>query len=141
MSAALRGRQQGGCLSEEEASDFVAGALSPDGIRSVEAHLDACTSCLSYVAELARAVGALTPEVAAVRSAIARPSIGAAHGLREPVSRRARFPAADRFRIVRQLGAGGMGVVYEAFDREHGTRVALKMIPARAPDSLLRFKN
>jgi len=34
----------------------------------------------------------------------------------------------SRFTIVRRLGAGGMGTVYEAHDRERDTRVALKML-------------
>ncbi len=34
----------------------------------------------------------------------------------------------NRFEIVRQLGAGGMGEVYEARDRELGGQVALKMV-------------
>ncbi|MCH9647989.1 MAG: protein kinase [Deltaproteobacteria bacterium] len=36
--------------------------------------------------------------------------------------------AANRFRIVRLVGQGGMGQVFEAFDEELSTRVALKVI-------------
>jgi tetratricopeptide (TPR) repeat protein len=39
---------------------------------------------------------------------------------------------AARFEIVRELGRGGMGVVYEAVDRTLGRRCALKMIKAGA---------
>jgi eukaryotic-like serine/threonine-protein kinase len=51
------------------------------------------------------------------------------------------FPGTSRFEPLKQLGAGGMGVVYAAFDRERNTRVALKTLPSFTPDSLRRFKN
>ena len=50
-------------------------------------------------------------------------------------------PSLRRFEIVRALGAGGMGVVYEVLDRDRGSRVALKMLAHMAPDPRLRFKN
>ena len=50
------------------------------------------------------------------------------------------FPGTARFRVLRRLGAGGMGVVYEAFDRDRDLRVALKTIQHFDASALYRFK-
>jgi serine/threonine protein kinase len=50
------------------------------------------------------------------------------------------FPGTDRYEIVRQIGAGGMGVVFDAYDRERKTHVALKTVPQVDAGSLYRFK-
>ncbi len=48
--------------------------------------------------------------------------------------------AIDRFDIRRRLGAGAMGVVFEAYDRLRNRQVALKTLPNAEANALYRFK-
>jgi len=52
----------------------------------------------------------------------------------------AEFRGTDRFEVIRRLGSGGMGVVYEVRDHERDMRVALKTLQELDTGSLYRFK-
>jgi eukaryotic-like serine/threonine-protein kinase len=51
-----------------------------------------------------------------------------------------KLEGADRFSLISKIGEGGMGVVYEAFDRDRGIPVALKTLRRVSPTALYLFK-
>src|SRR5689334_17879656 len=52
----------------------------------------------------------------------------------------AAFAGTQRYALVRLLGKGGMGAVYEVEDRSTQSRLALKVMLDQSPQNLLRFK-
>ena len=50
------------------------------------------------------------------------------------------WQGTERYRVRRRIGAGGMGAVYEAFDRDRGQLVAVKTLLRFSPAALYRFK-
>ncbi len=90
--------------------------------------------------DLAEAIRELFPTVSAVermkargeRSTDGRASLG-------PV----RLERLGDFRIIREIGRGGMGIVYEAEQESLGRRVAIKVLPRQMllePNDLARFE-
>jgi len=118
-----------GCLSENTIQELVAGSLSSDVRAQAQQHIETCAQCRMLVIELAR-----DSDLEAVgTTVVSEPAARATSSL-------APRALVKRFELVRPLGRGGMGVVYEAIDRERGARVALKTLQSVSADGLLRFK-
>jgi serine/threonine protein kinase len=57
-----------------------------------------------------------------------------------PPEERVDWKGTDRLEVLRRIGEGGMGVVYEVADRETGRRLAVKTLINVSPTALYRFK-
>src|SRR5262245_6812686 len=141
--------------SIEELTAFTLGTLDEETQASIEAHVAACTSCQERAAdapadnlvELVRRLGARTGRRADTfvdtAAQVQTPVPSAAVALTDALAPFA-FPESDppevpdalppelarheRYRVVRFIGAGGMGAVYEAEHRVMQRPVALKVI-------------
>jgi hypothetical protein len=124
-----------GCLSDEDVLAFIDGEVRSEG----HAHLAGCEDCRAVVAEAAR--GLYEPDgAAATNDAETLQDHGRRHG--RPLAPGDRV---GRYQVRRPIGAGGAGVVYEAFDPQLGRKIALKMLRpdgarwlTRGPRRLLR---
>jgi tetratricopeptide (TPR) repeat protein len=133
------------CPEENVVVDFVRGELAKGERAALEAHIDECETCSMVVAEMARlfagearlgpdasdpgpdlvdGVGLLDTNGAFSPTAVTQSS---GEILVEP----ALLPQGaklGRYVVIDRVGAGGMGVVYAAYDPELDRKVALKLL-------------
>jgi eukaryotic-like serine/threonine-protein kinase len=113
----------------EEYYALVEGGQEPDRAEFLNHHrsiADSLAECLDGLDLVNRLAGEFSP------APIASPSSCSLH-----------VPVLGDFRLIREIGRGGMGVVYEAEQMSLGRRVALKVLPSAAaldPRQLQRFQ-
>jgi hypothetical protein len=117
------------CLSDERVFAWLADQLSPPDRQLISEHLKACEDCAALLTHAQPAAG--------------DSNVVLAHALQRRPMLPTDLVIADRYRMVRFIGRGGMGEVYEVEDLELGSHLALKTLGeqlARDPRMVSRLK-
>ncbi|HYQ04394.1 MAG TPA: serine/threonine-protein kinase [Polyangiaceae bacterium] len=114
----------GECLSDEDVLAFASGTLDTSRHLEAHEHFDQCEICQRLLSEAAHALA----------TAVTIPDVEASelswHTTFQPGTL-----VGHRYLIRHFIARGGMGEVYEAFDRELQERVALKTVTSTACDN------
>jgi serine/threonine-protein kinase len=119
------------CLDRATLAAFASGQLAPARLPAVEAHVARCSACRGVIVEAARA--------GTVRGGTLKQWGG---GDDEGWLAPALAPGdivAKKYKIEKQLGSGGMGVVFAARHLDLGHRVAIKVLHGGGETAAPRF--
>jgi len=112
-------------LDDNAASEFVSGGMPPSAITKVEGHLAGCRDCRQLVAALA--MDASNDSNAAT---VPHEKLSPSQVAQRPTRKLTVGDRVGRYLVLSALGAGGMGVVFSAYDPQLDRKVALKLLRA-----------
>lgn len=109
------------CLNDHEILDFAGGRISQEQLEAVHGHLDSCSVCQRLVSQ-----------------AVRDPSVSSSGDEHDEERWTPKFQSGDlvgrRYRVQRFVARGGMGEVYDAYDRDLQKRIALKTVLSTVVD-------
>ena len=119
------------CLDENSVVEFIQGLLSLEEAARIEEHVDGCPACRELLGEVAKL------SIASSRGRISTADdmstgstlrTGEVLAVEQPHQVLPGQVLSGRFRLIRQLGCGSFGAVYEAEDLQLKERIALKLL-------------
>ncbi|OWK39117.1 serine/threonine-protein kinase [Fimbriiglobus ruber] len=123
---------------------FTRGELAEADVAAVESHLEECESCCFNLAEVDSGDAFSSRLRAAVRHSPDDTIAPTRLVSSSPATTTAGLPVIPGYEVVRELGRGGIGVVYEARDCVLHRTVAVKLLRGgtmATPEELTRFRS